>query len=109
MTENTNVPREFHDDPREMILKAAERTGLLREVAEMMFFLKEHAPENMGCAQCLLLDALVENLTDVFSPDLMDLFGREYEGLDLSAHIENAEAADFESYMKQFPLPATEA
>lgn len=109
MTETNNDlmrGRAYHADPRELILMAAERTGLLHEVGAMMHFLSKHAPEG-PCSQDLLLNTLIENLSDVSCPTPTDLFGPGYEGFNPPYLVNGETMADLKTYLKQFPLPAS--
>ena len=98
--------RAFHHDPRELILMAAERSGLLQAVSEMMFFLSKHAPQHQGCPQCLLLEGLIDALGEVCCPSPEDLYVG-YEGFGPPYLVDGETMEDLKAYLKQFPLPAS--
>jgi hypothetical protein len=94
--------RAYHADPRELILMAAERSGLLREIGELLFFLSKQPSEHSWCAEAVLLGELSDNLDGV-CPDISDMLGPGYEGFNPPYFLDGseAEAAEFETFLRK--------
>ena len=86
--------REIHHSARALIIAAAEKSGLLEEVAELLWFAEKHSPP-MDCVVCELL----RQLTEAFDNHVC-LAGRVAEemyiceGLSISPHPDEARAVD---------------
>jgi hypothetical protein len=55
---------DIHTSAQALIIKAAEKSGLLREVAELLWFANKHRHPSGRCAVCELLDQLTEAFDD---------------------------------------------
>jgi hypothetical protein len=116
MKEESEMTNDYHTDPRALLIEAAERSGLLKEIAHLLWFVEKHNLEtccNGGtCAPCELIAQLVEAFEeDVGSlPYILaeDIWG---DGLDVSPH-NDAELAEFEAFfntnINQSPPPVPE-
>jgi hypothetical protein len=75
MTEDKDI----HDSARALIIEAAEKSGLLKSVAELLWFANEHPSAPGGdCVVCELLHRLTEDLDDhVVLPNIVadDMYG----------------------------------
>ena len=98
----------YHDDPRELIIEAAERSGLLKEVAYLIWFAKQYgtAPR---CPICELVDELTEAFDDhICTPGIVGehVYGDGHGGgpSDI-APAPGAEAAEFEIFYANFCTP----
>jgi hypothetical protein len=89
--------RDVHRNAKELI-EAAERSGILREVAELLWFANKHGWGPGGaCAACELLD----RLTDAFDEHVClaglvgdDVFNPGSEGLHISPRPDEAHEVD---------------
>lgn len=97
------MPREFHYDPRKMLLDAAESSGLLREIGEMLFFLNGHKDHVMSLER-IFFHALVDALEDIRCPTPADLLN-EYTTLDYPVLRDGETPAELEAFLAMFPLP----
>lgn len=94
--------RAFHTDPRELILEAARRSSLFKEVSAYMWFITRNPLDHVTCPMCQLL----EDLTDLFDKHVSTR-GVSIENLYAPSDCMpprpgTAEAADFAKFMAQF-------
>ena len=93
----------FHFDPREIILEAAERSGLLKEVAELVWFAGRHVSP-VWCPERVLID----ELTAAFDAHIgmagnvvVCVYGSDVEGVDISP-VGTEDGAAFEAFYAKF-------
>ena len=98
----------YHTDPRLLILEAAKRSGLLREVAELVWFADRHGTAEW-CPMCILID----ELTDAFDAHIgmsATVGGHVYVnglegGQDISPAPGTEDEAAFEAFYAGFCKP----
>lgn len=97
----------YHTDPRLLILEAAERSGLLREIAALIWFRERHGTAGR-CPQCELLEELTDALGEhICEPAIVGerVYGNGLEGgPDISPRGTDDEAA-FEAFYAGFCKP----
>lgn len=98
----------FHVDPRELIVEAARRSGLLKEVANLIWFAEQQAAPTW-CPICILLD----ELTDAFDAHIgmSDTVGGQVYvnglegGQDISPAPGTEAETEFETFYAKFCKP----
>ena len=98
----------FHTDPRELIIAVARRSGLLKEVTNLIWFATKHGTAGR-CPQCELVDELVDAFDEyIYTPAIVDenVYGRGFEGgPDISPRPGTEDEAAFESFYAKFCMP----
>ena len=97
----------FHTDPRELIIEAATRSGLLKEVATLVWFADRHGSPGL-CPVCVLVDELVEAFDEcICTPATVgeNMYGGGRHGLDISPAPGTEDEAAFESFYAIFCKP----
>ena len=99
----------FHTDPRELIVEAAERSGLLKEIAALIWFANKYGRPAGRCPQCELLDELVDVFDDHFcTPGIVGervYVGGGVGGPDILPGAGTEDAAEFETFYASFCVP----
>lgn len=99
----------FHIDPRLLIVEAAERSGLLKEVANLIWFANQHGSPGGLCPICALVDELTEAFDQhICTPAIVgeDMYGGGFEGgPDISPRAGTEDEAAFETFYAGFCKP----
>lgn len=86
----------WHTDPRALLITAAERSGLLKEIAHLLWFVEKHNLD-VASAACELL----EKLTEAFEEDVGSvpyILAEDIWGDGLSIEPRGEEVAEFEAW-----------
>jgi hypothetical protein len=86
---------DIHTNAKTLIIQAAEKSGLLREVAELLWFENKYGCPPLGCAAAELLNRLADAFDDhicMAGVVAEQLHGRE--GLDISPPLNQAHEVD---------------
>ena len=99
----------YHTDPRLLILEAAERSGLLKEIAALIWFANKYGRPAGRCPQCELLDELVDAFDDhVCTPGIVGervYVGGGVDGPDIFPGAGTEDATAFEAFYAGFCKP----
>ena len=95
---NDKLPdTDFHSSAKALLVEAAEQSGLLREIAELLWFASKHEQPPGWCPQCELFERLADAFDDHTTlPDTVGeaVFGGGIEGLDTSPGPDEAHEVD---------------
>ena len=102
----------YHNDARALLIKAAENSGFLKEIARLLWFVEKHNLDAccngpLSCAPCELVEELTFILDDhCCLPNIVaeNCYG---DGLDISPRGD--EAAEFEAFFAEQAREGTPA
>ena len=99
----------FDTDPRQLILEAAEISGLLREVAALIWFVNKHEPTGRNAGRFPQRE-LLEELVDAFDDHIGTAHsvvegvyvGSQGDGPDITPATGTEDEAEFETFYASF-------
>jgi hypothetical protein len=85
MTEDTGTNVDIHHSAKALLLEAAEKSGLLREVASLLWWADklQHAPQEVKSGVCPACE-LLNQLTDAFDEHIAEPYTAAASALKLS-------------------------